>query len=175
MGGTIFFAQHDWGGSGWATRFVLEYLASRVADASTKNMLIELVENHILMLDVRDPQQAPLVDIIADELPSHVASLEDEELRGILLNSTLFDELYRYAREQQNYNKDPTQDRYFTIGPNPANAFRLESLQQVVAFYLEEADYVRIDVSDYAPEQQAMVRKYVAELGDPRVLIVGDD
>ena len=175
MGGTIFFAQHDWGGSGWATRFVLEYLASRVADASTKNMLIELVENHILMLDVRDPQQAPLVDIIADELPSHVASLEDEELRGILLNSTLFNELYRYAREQQNYNKDPTQDIYFTIGPAPARYFHLNTLMSYVVSKSQKADYVRIDVSDYTPEQRAMVRDAVAELGDPRVLIVGDD
>lgn len=175
MGGTIFFAQHDWGASSWATRFVLEYLASRVADASTKEMLIELVENHILMLDVSDPQQASLVDIIADELPSHVAHLEDPELRKILWNSTLFEELYRYAREQQDYNRDPAQDIYFTIGPNPSRYFHLKSLMVSVALHLKRADYVRIDVSDYTPEQRAMVRDAVAELGDPRVLIVGDD
>lgn len=127
MGGSIFFSQHHWSASGWATRFVLEYLASRVADASTKDKLIEIVENNINMLDLRDPQQAALVDIIADELPSHVAHLNDAKLREILLNSTLFEELYRSAREQRKFNKDPTQDLYFTIGPNPAEAFRLKN------------------------------------------------
>jgi hypothetical protein len=152
MGGSIFFAQHHWTASGWATRFVLEYLASRVADASTKDALIELVENHILMLDLRDPQRAPLVDIIADELPSHVAALTDVELREILSNSTLFEELYRYAREQQDYNRDPTQDIYFTIGPNPARYFDLENLKRGIRRHLSDADYVRIDIADYTSD-----------------------
>jgi hypothetical protein len=40
---------------------------------------------------------------------------------------------------------------------------------------LNSADYVRIDVSDYTPEQRALLRDYVTELANPRVLIVGDD
>ncbi len=136
--------------------------------------MIERVENNLLSLDLRDPERASLVDIIADELPSHVAHLEDAELRNIFFGSTLFEELYQYARDQQNFNKNPTQDLYFTIGPGPAGAFHPKSLMSYVTPQLERADYVRIDVCDYTAEQRAMVRDYLAELADPRVLIVGD-
>jgi hypothetical protein len=41
--------------------------------------------------------------------------------------------------------------------------------------HLDEVDFVRIDVSKYTAEQRKMVRNYVAELANPRVLIIGDD
>src|SRR5579875_1720446 len=126
MAGTIFFAQHHWAASSWATRLVMEYLASRVDDTSTKNKLIELVENNVLMLDLSDPKQAPLVDILADELPHHPPVLADPRYEKLL--TELLAELAAYAREQQDYNRDPTQDIYFTIGPNPARYFHLNSL-----------------------------------------------
>ncbi len=174
MAGIIFFAQHHWDASSWVIRFVMEYVASRITDASTKETLIELVENNILILDLRDPESALLVDIIADELPSHVAQLEDAELRNILCSGTLFEELYQCARDQQNHNKDPTQDIHFTIGPLPAKRFHLKTLMAYVASVLERADYVRIDISDFTAEQRATVRVAVAELANPRVLVVGD-
>src|SRR5579875_3147981 len=153
MGGTIFFAQHDWAAPSWATRLVMEYVASRVDDAATKNELIELVENNVLMLDLSDPKQAPLVDILADELPHHTPVLADARYEKLL--TELLAELAAYAREQQDYNRDPTQDIYFTLGPGPARYFKFEILKRLVQHHLGEADYVRIDVSDYTAEQRA--------------------
>jgi hypothetical protein len=125
------------------------------------------------ILDLREPKRAPLVDTIADALKSHVAQLEDAELRTTLCSGTLFEELYQCARDQQNH-KDPTQDIYSAIGPLPAKQFHLKPLMRYVASALERADYVRIDVADYTAEQRAMVRVAVAELTNPRVQVVDD-
>ena len=43
-----------------------------------------------------------------------------------------------------------------------------------VLHHLDEPDYVQINVADYTTEQRATVRTAVADLGDPRVFIVGD-
>jgi len=172
MAGDIFFTRHHWASSSSTILYVLRYLADRAADAATRDKLTELVENNIPMLDLRDPQLSPLVDIIADELPGYVKSLHDSELRESL--TAIFKDLYRFASEQQEYNSDPTQDIYFTIGPGPAKAFKMDILKLTVERHLNDADYVTIDVSDYSAEQRAMVRDYVAELANPRVLITGD-
>jgi hypothetical protein len=158
--------------SGGAVEYVMEFLASRVHDPSTRDLLTDMVESNVVFLDLSDPERAELVDIIVDELPSHVASLENTQLRESL--TKVFEDLYRYAREQQDYNKDPTQETYFTIGPNPARYFHIENLKSIISDRLNKADYVRIDVSDYTAEQRTRVRDYVAELANPRVLIVGD-
>ncbi|MHA7651902.1 hypothetical protein ACX9NE_12230 [Mycobacterium sp. ML4] len=174
MAGSIWFLQRHWLSSGAAVEYVMQFLASRVHDPSTTAWLTELVEANVVSgLDLSDPSRAELVDIIADQLPSHVAGLDDEKLRDYL--TKILEDLYRFAREQQDYNRDPTQDTYFTIGPNPAKYFDIDNLMRGIPDYLNEVDYVRIDVSDYTPEQRAVVRKYVAELKNPRIIIVGDD
>jgi hypothetical protein len=170
MGGSIWFLQHHWLNSGAAVEYVIEHLATQVHDASTRALLNELVEANVAFLDLSDPKQAELVDIIADELPSHVAGLADTELRDNL--TKIFEDLYRFAREQQEYNRDPSQDTYFTIGPAPARYFDLEILKSIIQDHLDDVDYVRIDVSDYSIEQRAMLKNYIAELDNPRVLIV---
>jgi hypothetical protein len=173
VAGDIWFLQRHWMSSGWVVDYVMEFLASRVDNASTRDLLSELVEANVVFLDLRDPKEAELVDLIADELPSHVASLEDSQLRENL--TVTFKDLYRFAREQQDYNRDPTQDTYFTIGPHPAEYFTIENLKRRISGYLDDVDYVRIDVSDYTEEQRAMVREYLAELANPRVFVVGDE
>jgi hypothetical protein len=173
MAGDIWFLQHHWSNSGAAVAYVMEYLANRVRDISTRLSLTELIEANVLFLDLSDPKQAELVDIIADDLPAHVAGLDDTQLRENL--TAIFQDLYRFAREQQDYNRNPAQDIYFTIGPNPARYFDIENLKRSVQRHLDHADYVRVDVSDYTAEQRAAVKGYVGELGNPRVLIIGDD
>jgi hypothetical protein len=172
VAGDISFLQHHWMGTSHSVEYVMEFLAGRVADASTRGLLNDMIEAGVAFLHLADPKQAELVDLIADELPSHVANLEDSQLRENLTRT--FEDLYRFAREQQDYNRDPTQDTYFTIGPYPARYFELENLKRIISRDLKRVDYVRIDVSDYTEEQRAMVREYLAELANPRVLIVGD-
>lgn len=126
MAGDIFFLQHYLSSTTGAVQYVIEFLASRVHDASTKALLTDMVEANVALLNLKHPKRAQLVDIIADHLPSHVANLEDTKLRENL--STVFDDLYRLAREQQNYNRDPTPNTYFMIGPDPSKYFKFEIL-----------------------------------------------
>jgi hypothetical protein len=173
VAGDISFLQHHWSSSGATVQYVMEFLASRVHDASTRDSLNDMIRANVAFLHLDDPKQAELVDLIADELPSHVANLEDPQLRDTLQRR--FCDLYRYAREQQDYNRDPTQDTYFTIGPDPSRYFDLRTLMASSLSHLDEVDFVRIDVSNYTAEQRQLVRNYVAKLRNPRVLIVGDD
>jgi hypothetical protein len=173
VAGDIFFLQHHWSSSGGAVTYVIGFLADRAHDASTRELLADMAAGNVSLLNLSDPARGDLVDIIVDELPSHVAGLADTQLRETL--SDTFHDLYRFAREQQAYNRDPTQETYFTIGPNPGQYFRLEDLERTISRHLNETDFVRVDVSDYDPQQRAMVRDYIAELANPRVLIVGDD
>jgi hypothetical protein len=103
MAGDIFFSKHNWAASSWATFYVLKYLANRVSDVATREMLMELVENNIPMLDLRDCQHAHLVDILADQLPHELPTLEDPELQQKF--TALISELVAYAREQQTENR----------------------------------------------------------------------
>jgi DNA-binding transcriptional ArsR family regulator len=172
VAGSISFLQHDWMSTSHAVQYVMEFLASRVNDLSTRGLLTDMVEANVASIDLSDLKQAGLVDIIADQLPSHVARLVDPQLRGSL--TKVFEDLYRYAREQQDYNRDPTKDTYFTIGPNPATYFDIEVLKRSISRHLKKVEYVRIDVSRDTAEQRATVRDYVDELANPRILIVGD-
>ena len=103
MAGDIFFSRHDWAASSWATFYVLRFLADRVSDAATRDELTELIENNIPMLDLGDIKRAPLVDIIADDLPRHMPVLEDIEMQQAF--TKLLAELVEYAREQQAENR----------------------------------------------------------------------
>lgn len=173
MSGDIFFLQHNWSGSGAAVEYVMEFLASRVRDPSVSEELYDMIRANVVLLNLSEPASSELVDLIIDELPSHVANLKDTRLRDHL--TKIFANLYRYAREQRNYNRDPSQDTCFTVGPYPARYFRLDNLMSLALGQLTKTDYVRIDVSDYTPEQRAVVRDYVDKLGNPRLLVVGDD
>lgn len=87
----------------------------------------------------------------------------------------IFEDLYRCAGEQQDYNRNPNQETYSTIGPYPARYVDTDHLMRRRPDYLDKVDYVRIDTSDYTPERRAMVRNYVAEGGNPRIIIAGDE
>lgn len=150
----------------------MEFLAGRVGDQATKKLLNDMLASDVAFLRLDDPAQAELVDLIADALPAHVASLDDAQLRNTLQHR--FTDLYDFAREQQRYNCNPTTDTSITIGPLPAAHFHLGTLKSSVESYLKKVDHIRIDVSDYSPEQRAAVSDYVAQIGNPRVEIVGN-
>lgn len=173
MSGDIAFLQRWWMSSGGAVHYVMEFLASRVRDTAATERLTELVAANVAFLDLGDPECAELVDLVADELPLHVAGLEDAQLRSSLTRT--FADLIRYAKEQQDYNRNPTQDTCYTVGPHPARHFDLDRLMSIALRQLNKTDFVRIDVSDYTPEQRTLVRDHVAELANPRVLVAAED
>ncbi|MEE6175390.1 hypothetical protein [Mycobacterium sp. 050134] len=159
--------------TGGAVDYVMRFLAERVSDPRKSAWLEEIADANVKMLDLSNPEDSELVDIIVNELPAHVTSLEDHRLRDSL--AEIFEDLYEFAREQQDYNRNPTQATYYTIGPSPPQYFDLQILRRIVERELAKVNYVRIDVSDYTPEQRAAVQRYVAELPDRRVIVVGDE
>jgi hypothetical protein len=102
MAGMIFFNKHNWGASSWLTFYVMEHLASRIGDPATQNQISELVDNNIPMLDLRDPDKAPLVNLIVEDLPKHMPVLKDQTYQPELV--ALINELVDYAKEQQEQN-----------------------------------------------------------------------
>lgn len=102
MAGMIFFKKHNWPASSWLTFYVMEHLASRVGDITTRENLMELVENNVPMLDLRDPGQAPLVDILLNDFPQHMPVLKDSKYQPDL--KALINKLLEYAKEQQEEN-----------------------------------------------------------------------
>ncbi|OHU98231.1 hypothetical protein [Mycobacterium talmoniae] len=173
MNGHISFLQREWMGGGRATAFVMEFLASRAPDAATRNLLSDMAETNCTFLDLRDPKQAQLVDLIVNELPLHVAGLEDTAVRNNL--AAIFEDLYQFAREQQEYNRDPTRNTCFTIGPHEGRYLDISVLNRIIMSQLGNVNYVRIDVSKFGTEQRTTVRDYVERLADPRVWIIRDD
>ncbi|CAN5614523.1 hypothetical protein BH09ACT7_BH09ACT7_23900 [soil metagenome] len=104
MAGSIFFDSHNWPSSSSKLFYVFEYLADHVSDADTRARLRELVDENIPLLDLRDPQDSVLVDLIADSLPQHLQRLPDEEQRRNL--SKAFEDLITFAQEQQSMNQE---------------------------------------------------------------------
>jgi hypothetical protein len=102
MAGSIFFANNTWSSKSSATFYVFDFLIDRLPESGTKSQLQEYVENNIAMLNLRNPDQAELVDLIADDLPQHLEATEDPSRRENL--HRLLDDLILFAKEQQAYN-----------------------------------------------------------------------
>jgi hypothetical protein len=103
MAGMIFFTGNEWGVSSWLAFYVMEHLASKVDDAATKAELQELVENNIPMLDLSDPEKAPLVQIIIDDLRRHIPVLQDPTYQLELVD--LIAQLVEYAEAKEQHNR----------------------------------------------------------------------
>jgi hypothetical protein len=99
MAGGIRFRDHSWASSTSKTLYVFEYLISRLPNGETKDRLRELVDEEIPLLDLRDPKESVLVDLIANDLQNHVESLEDATRRDNL--TAAFSDLIEFAKEQQ--------------------------------------------------------------------------
>jgi hypothetical protein len=172
LAGGFSFARRTWGANWSMTYYAMEFLAERAADPSTKDRIRDLLDNNVPFLDLRDPEQAPLVDILADELVNHVPPYRDPEAQRIALQ--IMTEIVECARDQQEFNRDPNPRMYYHFGPNPAKYFDADGVIDFALRYLHRAESVRIDVSYYDPEQRKILRERLAELADPRLMIVGD-
>ena len=102
MAGMIYFSKHSWDASSWLVFYVMEHLASQIDDPTTKMEILERVENNLPTLDLRDPEKAPLVEIIVEDLPKHMPVLKDQTYQADLV--ALINELVDYAKEQQAQN-----------------------------------------------------------------------
>jgi hypothetical protein len=108
VAGGFTFADNSWESKSSAVFFAMEFIADHLATGPESDRIRELADNNVLMLDLSGPEQAAAVDVLADELPNHIANIPDAERRRNL--TILFSELCSLARNQQNYNRHAIKD-----------------------------------------------------------------
>jgi hypothetical protein len=104
VSGSIEFVAGRWDGKSSATYFVLDFVAKQLPAGPEKLRIRELADDNVLLLNLSDPRDSVLADIIAADLPRHVAGIEDEDRRRNL--HTMLANLYELAKRQQQYNSE---------------------------------------------------------------------
>lgn len=109
MGGFVRFVDGDWSWNLSTTRIMFDLLVDRLPDGDRKTDITELRDNNVLMLDLRDPSQDPLVEIIANNLRDYVDRTFAPEIRQTL--GPPLDELHRLAVDQHRHNQKSATER----------------------------------------------------------------
>ena len=81
MSGFVRFVDGDWSWNSSMTRIMFDLLEDRLPDGDRKNEIVELRDNNVMMLDLRDRSQDQLVEIIANELNDYLSSRFDTDAR----------------------------------------------------------------------------------------------
>ncbi len=103
MGGFFRFVDEDWSWNTSLTVIVFDLLEDRLPDGDRKNEMCELRDNNVLMLDLRDPSDDDIVEIIVNDLKSYMASRFGPEMWKSFEPG--FSELLRLASAQHRYNQ----------------------------------------------------------------------
>ena len=78
-------------------------LASRLSDGNRKAEIRDLLDNNVLILDLRDPSEGLLIDVILNDLEDYLTSrFETDTCRDFQPG---FVELLRLAESQQRFNR----------------------------------------------------------------------
>jgi hypothetical protein len=109
MGGFVRFVDGDWSWNLSTTRIMFDLLVDRLPDGDRKTDIAELRDNNVLMLDLRDPSQDQLVEIIADNLYDYVDRRFAPDIRQTLAQP--FEELHRLAVGQLRHNQKSATER----------------------------------------------------------------
>lgn len=106
MGGHFRFLNENWSWNTSLTVLVFDLLEDRLVDSKRKAEMAELRDENILMLDLRDPSQDDLVEIIVNDLDDYLAARFNPDMwrsfgRGV-------PELLRLATAQHRFNVEST-------------------------------------------------------------------
>ncbi|MBU8815074.1 hypothetical protein KL864_04015 [Mycolicibacterium goodii] len=104
VSGFVRFVDGDWSWNSSMTRIMFDLLEDRLPDGDRKAEIVELRDNNVLMLDLRDPSQDQLVAIIANELNDYLAGRFDADARKVLERG--YSELLRLAAAQHRRNTE---------------------------------------------------------------------
>lgn len=102
MNSFIGFLDGSWSWNTSMTAIVFDLLEDRLPDGDRKAEIVELRDNNILMLDLRDRSQEQLVAIIANELSGYLAGRFDADARKNFEPG--YSELLRLAAAQHRRN-----------------------------------------------------------------------
>ena len=101
MGGFVRFRDGDWSWRSSMTSFLFDFLEATLPQGPARQEIHELNEHNVLMLDLRDPSQSKIVDLIAEQFLSWVARNAADP--GAL--SKGYSELVDLAQMQQGHNQ----------------------------------------------------------------------
>lgn len=104
MSGFVRFADGDWSWNSSMTRIMFDLLEDRLPDGDSKDEIVELRDNNVLMLDLRDRSQDQLVAIIVNELDDYLARRFDADVRKDFEKG--YSELLRLAAAQHRRNQE---------------------------------------------------------------------
>lgn len=105
MSGFVRFIEDDWSWSSSMTRFLFDFLVARLPEGQSRADIEELRDNNVLVLDLRDPAQDPIVSTIIEALPTYLEGL-DSNLQSSLQPG--FTELLHLANSQRRHNQSAT-------------------------------------------------------------------
>ncbi|MCV7283252.1 hypothetical protein H7J88_26810 [Mycolicibacterium flavescens] len=164
MAGSIFFASDSWHGKSSTTFFVMDFLISQLPDGEIRSQLQDLVDNNIAILDLREPGQSALLDLIAEELPQHIESIGDARIRENL--TTRLADLVSLARTQRQKTRQPVGGEQMDTRRMELNRSQSRELGQLYSRFLEAHPEVESEVDGAAmtEEQEAAWAAYSAEL-----------
>jgi len=74
MGGFVRLQHGNWSWKSSMTSFLFDFLEDTLPAGPARQEIHELNENNVLMLDLRDQSRGEMVDLIADQLLSWVAT-----------------------------------------------------------------------------------------------------
>lgn len=103
MGGFVRFLDGGWSWNSSMTRIVFDLLEDRLPDGDRKAEIVELRDNNVMMLDLRDRSQDQLVAIIANDLNDYLACRFAVDARKDLERG--YSELLRLAAAQHRRNQ----------------------------------------------------------------------
>jgi len=106
VSGFVRFTDGDWSWNSSMTRIVFDLLEDRLTDGDRRAEIVELRDNNVLMLDLRDQSQDALVTIIADDLNDYLVSRFDAEAREDFERG--YSELHQLAAMQHRRNQEST-------------------------------------------------------------------
>lgn len=102
MSGFVRFVGDDWAWSSSMTRLLFDFLADSLPEGVSKSDVIELRDNNVLILDLRDPSQDLIVKTILDGLPNYLKNLHSDLQSSVQPG---FAELQRLASAQHRHNQ----------------------------------------------------------------------
>lgn len=105
MSGFVRFVDGDLSWNSSMTRIMFDLLEDRLPDGDRKAEIVELRDNNVMMLDLRDRSQDQLVAVIANELKDYLASRFDADARKDFERG--YSELLRLAVAQHRHNQEP--------------------------------------------------------------------
>lgn len=98
MSGFVRFVDGDWSWNSSVTHFLFDFLAEQLPEGPIRSEVLELQENNVLMLDLREPSNDMIVAMIVDKLPAYSQTL-DRDVRSAFQPGV--DELLRFASCQR--------------------------------------------------------------------------